>query len=68
MFAVFSALEGVSTEEGEGRAGLVVPAVDALHLQLEVQLQRFGSGQVSQRRFPPERSRQEVVGLCAFVL
>lgn len=36
MFAIFSALEGVSTEEGEGGAGLVVPAGDALHLQLKV--------------------------------
>lgn len=48
MFAVFSALEGLSTEEGEGGAGLVVPAGDALHLQLKVQLQWFRSGQVGQ--------------------
>lgn len=47
MFAIFSALEGVSTEEGEGGAGLVVSAGDALHLQLKVQLQRFYSSQVS---------------------
>lgn len=68
MFPIFSALEGVSTEEGEGGAGLVVSAGDALHLQLEVQLQRFCSGQVSQRRVSPERSRQEVVGLRALIL
>lgn len=67
MFAVFSALEGVSTQEGEGGAGLVVPGGDALHLQLEVQLQWFRSGEVGQRRVSPERSRQEVVGLCAFI-
>lgn len=68
MFAIFSALEGVSTEEGEGGTGLVVSIGDALQLQLKVQLQRFCSGQVSQRRVSPERSRQEVVGLCAFIL
>lgn len=41
MFSIFSALEGVSAEEGEGGAGLVVPTGDAFHLQLKVQLQRF---------------------------
>lgn len=68
MCAVFSALEAVSTQEGEGGAGLVVAAGDALHLQLEVQLQRFGSCEVSQRRVSPEGNGQEVVGLCALVL
>ncbi len=48
MFAVFSALEDASTEEGEGGAGLVVPVGDALHLQLKVQLQLLSSRQVSQ--------------------
>lgn len=68
MLAVFSALKGVSAQEGEGGAGLVVSAGDALHLQLEVQLQRLPNGQVSQRRVPPERSGQEVVGLRPLVL
>lgn len=67
MFAIFSALEGVSTEEGEGRAGLVMSAGDALHLQLKVQLKRFDSCQVGQRSVSPERSRQKAVGLRAFV-
>lgn len=68
MISVLSALESVSTEEGEGGAGLVVPAGDALHLQLQVQLQRLGGHQVSQRRAPPERGGQEVVGLRADVM
>lgn len=68
MFSVFSALESVSAEEGEGGAGLVVSAGDALHLQLKVQLRRFCGRQVSQRRVSPERSGQEVVRLCALIL
>lgn len=48
MFSIFSALESVSTDEGEGGGGLVVPAGDALHLQLEVQLQWLGSSQIGQ--------------------
>lgn len=68
MSAIFPAVEVVSTEEGEGRAGLVVSAGDALHLQLEVQLQWFTSCQVSQRRVSLERGRQEVVGLRALIL
>lgn len=56
MFAVFSALESMSTEESEGRAGLVMSAGDAFHLQLKVQLQRFCSGQVSQCSVSSERS------------
>lgn len=68
MFPVFSALENVSTEEREGGAGLVVSAGDALHLQLKVQLRRFGSRQIGQRRLSPERSGLEVVGLCALIL
>lgn len=67
MFGIFPALEGVSAEESEGRAGLVVLAGDALHLQLQVQLQRFSSCQVGKRRLSLERSRQEAVGLSAFV-
>lgn len=57
----------MSTEEGEGGAGLVMPAGDALYLQLKVQLQRFSSCQVSQRRVPVERSREEAVGLRALI-
>lgn len=68
MISVLSALESVSAEEGEGGAGFVVPAGDTLHLQLEVQLQRLGGRQVSQRRAPPERGGQEVVGLRADVV
>lgn len=68
MIPKFSALENVSTEECEGGAGLVVSAGDAFHLQLKVQLQWFGSRQVSQQRVSPERSRLEVVGLCALIL
>lgn len=68
MFAVFSAPEGVSTQEGEHGAGLVVSTGDALHLQLKVQLQRLSISQISQRCVSPERSGQEVVRLCAFVL
>lgn len=48
MTTILSALESMSTEEGEGRAGLVVPAGHALNLQLEVQLQRLGGHQVGQ--------------------
>lgn len=68
MFSKFSALEGVSAEEGEGGAGFMVPTGDALHLQLKVQLQRFSGCQVRQRGVPPKRGGQEVVGLSAFVL
>lgn len=68
MLPIFSALEGVSAEEGESRAGLVVSTGDALHLQLKVQLQRFDSRQISQRRVSSERSGEEAVGLCAFIL
>lgn len=68
MFAIFSALEGVSTQEGERGAGFVVSTGDALHLQLKVKLRRFSSSQISQRGVSPERSGQEVVCLRAFVL
>lgn len=68
MSAIFPALKGVPAEEGEGRAGLVVSAGDALHLQLEVQLRRLPGSQIRQRRVSPEGSGQEVVRLRAFVL
>lgn len=68
MISIFPALEHLPTEECESGAGLVVAASDALHLQLKVHFQRFASRQVSKRCAPPERSRQEVVGLSALVL
>lgn len=68
MISIFPALEHLSTEECKSGAGLVVAAGDAFHLQLKVHLRRFASRQVSKRRAPPERSRQEVVGLSALVL
>lgn len=68
MTPILSALESVSTEEGEGGAGLVVPAGHALHLQLEVQLQRLGGHQVGQRGVPAEGGGQEGVGLRADVV
>lgn len=63
MTTILSALESVSTQEGEGRAGLVVPAGHTLNLQLEVQLQRLGGHQVSQRGVPAEGGGQEAIGL-----
>lgn len=68
MTPVLSALEGVSTEKGEGGASLVVSAGHALHLQLEVQLQRLGGHQVGQRGVPAEGGGQEAVGLRADVV
>lgn len=68
MLSIISALVHLSADEGEGGAGLVVSAGDALQLQLKVQLQRLCSHQVGQRRAPLERGRQEVVGLCALIL
>lgn len=46
----------------------MVAARDTLHLQLEVQLQRFGHGEIRQTRVTPKRSGQEVERLRAFVL
>lgn len=63
MTAILSALESVSTEEGEGRTGLVVAAGHTLNLQLEVQLQRLGGHQVGQGGVPAEGGGQEAIGL-----
>lgn len=67
VFAIFSALESVSTDKGKGGVCLMVSTGDALHLQLKVQLQRFSRCQVNQGQVFPKRSRQEVVGLRSFV-
>lgn len=40
VFGEFPSLEGVSTEEGEGGASLVVSAGGAVRMQLEAELQR----------------------------
>lgn len=67
MCCELPAVEGVTAEEGEGRAGSVVSAVHPLRLQLQAKLQRPPRQRVCQRGATRERSRAEQVRLRSHV-
>lgn len=67
MCGELSAVEGVTTEEGEDAAGSAVSAVHALRLQLQLQPLWSVHHHLGQGRLPFERSRAERVRLRSHV-